>query len=818
VSRSAEELLEFGRLKDIVGGFTTCAPGGRAIQALAPQQDSIALDCEFAFVSEAVGWLRGGAELGFGTLADPEPWLARLGIPGSVLSSAELLDAASLAETVTIVRQTFREDTQKFPLLAERAASLPDFRPLASAIRRAVLPNGEISDDASPQLKRIRASLAQSREKIRRSLEAILRTRGEASGEKRGEDYVTLRNDRFVIPVRAAERRGVPGVVHGASATGQTIFVEPLETIDLNNRLVQLGEDETVEIARILEELSQLLRSSWAPLEAAAAAMAHLDSIFARARFAREFDCVAPKFAAANLLRLEAARNPVLEAALRPKARKSVPLTLSLGGEGEDSGRAGTVMVISGPNTGGKTVALKTAGLAALSAQSGIPVAAERAELPIFDRVLADIGDEQSIAADLSTFSAHILNLKSMLEAATERSLILVDEMGTGTAPEEGAALAVALLEEFRARRALTLATTHHDRLKSYASTTPGIVNAAMEFDEVNLRPTYRLLVGVPGTSSGIEIARRLGLPAPVVDRALASLAPESREARDLIVYLHRSRDEMEGVKQQAREELAQLQADRLALQTEWVERQKARIAELERNFLATEKRLESEVARFTAEIKERAARAQVEKQAGRRMAKIVSEAREAADAAVVETLSASQPDLGVTIEGAGKPVAPEQLSAGQRIVIKGLKQAVVFRRHDGRTAEIEAGPMRMKIPLADIIGIESDAKSAKPGAAPEAARSRGITVHAQPSDEPVAGEINVIGCTVEEATGRVDKFLDEAALGGKPSVRIIHGHGTGALRRGLAEFLSAHPLVERIRAEAEDRGGTAITIAELKS
>lgn len=817
MSHSAEELLEFGRLKDIVGGFTTCAPGGRAIQALAPQQDAVALDCEFALVSQAVSWLRGGAELGFGSLADPEAWLARLGIPGSVLSSAELLDAASLAETVTIVRQTFRDDATKFPLLAERAASLPDFRPLASAIHRAVLPNGEISDDASPQLKRIRASLAQSREKIRRSLEAILRARGETSGEKRGEDYVTLRNDRFVIPVRAAERRAVPGVVHAASATGQTIFVEPLETIDLNNRLVQLGEDETVEIARILDELSQLLRSSLAPLDAAAAAMAHFDSIFARARFAREFDCVAPKFAAANLLRLEAARNPVLEAALRPKARKSVPLTLTLGGENDDSSRAGTVMVISGPNTGGKTVALKTAGLAALSAQSGIPVAAERAELPIFDRVLADIGDEQSIAADLSTFSAHILNLKSMLEAATERSLILVDEMGTGTAPEEGAALAVALLEEFRSRRALTLATTHHDRLKSYASTTPGIVNAAMEFDEVNLRPTYRLLVGVPGTSSGIEIARRLGLPAPVVDRALASLAPESREARDLIVYLHRSRDEMEGMKQQARDELAQLQADRRALQTEWVERQKARIAELEKNFLATEKRLESEVARFTAEIKERATRAQIEKQAGRRMGKIVSEAREAADAAVVETLAASQPDLGVAIEGAGKPIAPEQLSAGQRITVKGFKQAVVFRRHDGRTAEIEAGPMRMKIPLADIIGIESDAKSAKPGAAAgAAARPRGITVHAQPSDEPAAGEINVIGCTVEEATGRVDKFLDEAALAGKPSVRIIHGHGTGALRRGLAEFLSAHPLVERIHAEAEDRGGTAVTVAEL--
>jgi len=282
-----------------------------------------------------------------------------------------------------------------------------------------------------------------------------------------------------------------------------------------------------------------------------------------------------------------------------------------------------------------------------------------------------------------------------------------------------------------------------------------------------------------------------------------------------LITYLHRSREETEELTRQAREELAQLQSDRRALQTEWIERQKARIAELEKNFLATQKRFESEVARLSADIKDRALRAQIEKQSGRRMGKIASEARAAADAAIVETLAASQADLGVGIESTGKPVAPDQLSAGQRIVVKGFRQPVVFRRHDGRTAEVEAGPLRVKIALADIIGIEGDAK---PGSVAEAGRARGITVHAQPSDEPAAEEINVIGCTVEEATGRVDKFLDESALAGKPSVRIIHGHGTGALRRGLADFLSAHPLVERIRAEAEDRGGTAITVAELKS
>jgi DNA mismatch repair protein MutS2 len=804
VSRPAEELLEFDRLKEIVGGETTCALGSRAIHELAPQQDAAALEAEFRVLQEAIAYLRAGSEIGFGALADPEAWIARLAVPGAVLSPAELLDVVSLAEVAGGAKQTFKSEAAKYPLLGERASSLGDFRLLSQAIRRAVMPNGEISDDASPQLKRIRANVLQAREKIKRSLEGILRARGEPSGE----DYITLRNDRFVIPVRASERKGVPGVVHGASGTGQTMFVEPLETIDLNNRLVQLAEDETAEIARILEELTERVRAANAPLGAASAEIGHLDSIFGRARFARKFDCTVPQFSSGNSLRLEVARNPVLEATLWRHGRKAVPLSLALGGDE-------TVMVVSGPNTGGKTVSLKTVGLAALSAQSGIPVAADVAELPIFDKVLVDIGDEQSIAADLSTFSAHMLNLKSMLEVATDKSLILVDEMGTGTAPEEGAALAVALLEEFRGRRALTFATTHHDRLKAYASTTPGIVNAAMEFDEENLRPTYKLLVGVPGTSSGIEIARRLGLPERVVEHARASLSLESREARDLIAYLHRSRDEIEQVRSQTRDELAQLQAERRELQTEWVERQKKRIAELEKSFRETQKRLESELERVTQEVKDRSLRAQLEKQGGRRLAKIGAEARAETDAAIVQTLAASQADLGMTARALETPVSPELLSAGLRVRVKTFKQAVIFRRHDGRTAEVEAGPLRMKVPLAEIIGIESEQVAKSDGAV---AKRPGITVRAQPSDEPAGGEINVIGCTVEEASGRVDKFLDEAALAGKPSVRIIHGHGTGALRRGLAEFLAAHPLVEGIHPEAEDRGGTAITVVELQS
>ena len=800
MSRSAEELLEFGRLREIVARYSTCGPGHRAIDQLAPSTDADALRSAFELVREAIAYLRSGAELGFGGLADPADWLARLAMPASSLSAAEILDAASLMDTSTSLKQALRGEAPKYPRLAERAASLADFRSLAAEIRRAILPNGEISDNASPALKRIRATIAQSRENVQRSLEKLLRARENDSHE----DYVTLRNDRFVIPVRSADRRVIPGVVHGASATGQTLFIEPLETIELNNRLVQLAEDEAVEIARILLEFTERLRADRGSLEFAAATIADLDSVFARARYAREFDATIPEFSEGNHLRLDAVRNPVLEDNLRRKERAVVPMSLELGGDE-------TVMVISGPNTGGKTVALKNVGLAALAGQSGIPIPAQRAELPLFDCVLADIGDEQSISADLSTFSAHMLNLKSMLERATDRTLVLVDEMGTGTAPEEGAALAVALLEEFRARRSLTLATTHHDRLKSYASTTPGIVNAAVEFDEENLRPTYRLLTGVPGVSSGIQIAGRLGLPEHIVEHARAGLSPETREARELIAYLHRSRDEMEQMQRQAKDELRQLEADRRALQTDWVERQRKRILELEKQFAATTKKFETEVARLTAEISDRKFRAQAEKFGARRMAKIESDARSDADAAVLETLSASQADLGATLE-VPKPVAPERLADGMRIRVRGMKEPVILRRHDPSFAEIQAGPMRMKIPLADILGIEAET-SGPDGAAP----ARTITVHSTRADEPSALEINVIGSTVEEASCRVDKFLDAAALENLPSVRIIHGHGTGALRRGLAEFLSAHPLVGKFYAEAEDRGGTAITIVDLK-
>jgi len=800
--RIAQDVLEFNNLRELLRGRTTSAPGRRFVDSLQPSSDRTALEHTFAQIREGREWLRASRELGFGGLADPQKWLEQIEGPGAILAAGDLLDAASLLETAGWLRQQFREEATAFPLLAARAASLADFRDPLAAIRRSILPNGDISDDASPALRRIRASITQTRDSIQKSLKQILRARSADASE----DYVTVRNDRFVIPVRAENRRSVPGIVHGASGTGQTVFLEPFETVEANNQLVQLAEDEAAEITRILQELTERLQLMRGPLLAAAETIAQIDSVFARARFARDFDAAMPEFAFTNELRLEAARHPVLEDKLRRENRAIVPITFSLSGEER-------VLVISGPNTGGKTVALKTTGLAVLSAQSGIPVAAQRVVLPLFDRVLVDIGDEQSIAADLSTFSAHMLNLKTMLDAATPQSLVLVDEMGTGTAPEEGAALAVALLDEFRAKHCIVLATTHHDRLKTYASTTPGVVNAAVEFDDVNLRPTFRLMVGVPGGSSGIAIAQRLGLAKSIIDHARSLLAPESREAADLIANLHRSRDELDRLQQQMTAERHALEEERRKLRTEWVERQQKRIKELEEKFAEMQKRFDENVARVIEATKERELRAQLEKSARRKMQDVRGEAREELNAAVVQTLSESQADLGTF--AAIEAVSPERLQPGARIRLRGFNKPVIFRRLDGSSAEIEAGPLRMKVAVDEITGIEQPVAGTQTGVAAGFGAARSSV--SAPVRDGAAEEINVIGSTVEEATERVDKFLDDAALAHLPRVRIIHGHGTGALRKGLSTFLNTHPLVQRHAFEADDRGGKAITVVELR-
>ena len=799
MSRRAEEILEFDKLRELLRGRSTCAPGKRALDALGFSQDREKLERGFALTREAREWLRAGKELGFGALSDPEGWLAKMEGQGTVLEIADFLDAVSLLETAHWLRQQFRDFEDKFPLLAARAESVIDFRDVLALIRRAILPTGEVSDEASPELRKIRASILQTRDSIQKSLKQILHARNAAAGE----DYVTLRNDRFVIPVRSEHRRSVQGIVHGASGTGQTVFVEPFETVEANNQLVQLAEEEAAEVFRILRGLTERLRMVYGPLLAAVETIAGLDGTFARGRFARDFDAAIPEFSGGAELEFVALRHPVLEDKLRKENRPIVPMTLALGGDQK-------VLVISGPNTGGKTVALKSTGIAALSAQCGIPVTAQKAKLPLFDHLLVDIGDEQSIAADLSTFSSHMLNLRAILNAATAKSLVLVDEMGTGTAPEEGAALAVALLDELKTKNCFVLATTHHDRLKTYAATSSGVVNAAVEFDEVNLRPTYRLTVGVPGGSSGIAIAQRLGLSPRIIERARELMDPESLEAADLIAYLHRTRDELDRMQAQMTQERHTLEDERKKLRTEWVERQQRRIRELEAQFAEMQKRFEQNVTNVVEGVKERELRAQLEKTSRRKLQEVRGSAKEDLNVAIVQTISESQADLGVSNTEL-QPVAADALQAGAKIRVKGFAKPLIFRRLDGNSAEVEAGPLRMKVALDEITGVES-------APAARAAASSGVSVKSAARESSTVNEINVIGLTVEQATELVDKFLDDAALAHLTQVRIIHGHGTGALRKGLAAFLKIHPLVVKQAFESEEHGGKAITLVELRS
>ncbi|MGH9357075.1 MAG: endonuclease MutS2, partial [Terriglobia bacterium] len=441
-----------------------------------------------------------------GGLADPREILERIRIEGVSCSTAEILLLTELARTAGGWRDLFADT----PLtgLQRMAQRLPDLRDLISELGGKILPDGSVDSSASPALGAIRHSIERLERELHAALEKLLRRFGH--DEALQEELITLRNGRFVLPVRAEKRRTVQGIVHGVSSSGASVYVEPLETVPLNNDLIELEERETAEVRRILAEFTRKLRGHRDDLLAATATLSELDLAFAKAEFARQRNACLPELCETWELRLEEARHPLLEQTLREAGRQAVPLDIKLTSPH-------TMMVISGPNTGGKTVAIKTAGIAALMAQAALPVLAREASLPVFERVLADIGDQQSISQSLSTFSAHIRNIQLMVGATAGRDLVLLDEIGGSTDPQEGAALAVAILERFRQQGCIVLVSTHLSRLKAYAAETREAMNAAMDFDEATLAPTYRIFSGLPGKSSGIDIAQRLGLDGAII-------------------------------------------------------------------------------------------------------------------------------------------------------------------------------------------------------------------------------------------------------------------------------------------------------------
>src|SRR5437762_1686338 len=482
------DALEYYRLKELLGRYVSTVAAHHALDELEPMLDEEKLDAEHEVTAEAMQYLR-EYRVPFNDIALLPQALDKLQATGAVLEVVEIEAIQSFLSHTEGLRLRWREEREKFPKLAQTAQRLPDLRDLSKHLARAIQ-NGEVDENYSPELRRIRRALAAARSRLTEKLESILRSPAYSSQIQ--DQLVTIRNGRFVIPVRTEQKRSMEGIVHGSSSSGATVFMEPLAVLEMNNELVRLQDDEHAEIARILAELTDLIQASAGPIEFARLLSAYLELVFAKARFGREFDCVRPQFSRGSLLSLIKARHPLLEDNLRREKASMAPASLDM-----DANRR--ILVISGPNAGGKTIELKTNGLLALMAQSGIPVPADEATLPIFDRVLADIGDQQSITNHLSTFSAHVLAIKSMLESATARSLILLDEIGGSTEPGEGAALALAVLEQFREIGALTIATTHYNRLKIYAETTQGVANAAMEFSEITLEPTYRLIHGLAG-------------------------------------------------------------------------------------------------------------------------------------------------------------------------------------------------------------------------------------------------------------------------------------------------------------------------------
>jgi DNA mismatch repair protein MutS2 len=740
-----------------------------------------------------------GPELRFGGLRDVRTAVARLHVENAALEAADLYDLLEVLDRSQELKRKLETGLADRPRLAAKAELIGDFHAVLRELSGKILPKGELADNASPALNRIRRQIEQQRVEVERSLDRFVKKLS-AEGILQDE-YVTIRNGRLVVPVKTGWKRRVEGVIHSASGTGQTVFVEPLETIENNNRLVKLLEEEQREIFQILLEMTGVLRPRAAEVEMAVGLIADLDLLFAKAHFGREFRCAIPVFADGGAARfsLRGARHPLLEDVLRPKGARPVALTLTLDAERR-------VVVISGPNAGGKTVVLKTAGLLALMARSGLPVPADEAEIPWFDEVLADIGDAQSITESLSTFSAHLTQIRSMMDRATGASLVLLDELGAATDPQEGGALGIALIDYFLERGAMMIVSTHLPAIKVYGANAPRVTNAAVGFDVETLSPTYRLSVGLPGQSAGLAIAARLGLPETILERARGALESQEEEAA---VYLER-----------LRMQLAEIEESRQAVLREerrWKELQRELEREskqqLEKRVAEMERRVAKEVARFEAqgrEILEKLAEADVATPRSERIAerKISSIGRElkqevAAAAAVARGLVAQPAAIA--------DVAPVE---GASVRLRTMKMTgQITRRLGDDLWEVQVGQLKVKAGGDDFSEVIAPDQSAK---APAALPSR-VSFQGAVQSVAALSEINLIGRTADEARDEVDKLLDNAVLAEVGRIRVIHGHGMHVLRRALWQMFATHPHVAKYYQAEQTEGGAGATIVEVR-
>ncbi len=834
---SSARVLEFESLRELLRGYASSPLGQARIASLAPSTDRDWIARQQQLTSEIREFRRVGGRFDFFGLEDVRTRVQKSRIAGAALETTEIRDIIAVVDRAAEWREISLHPPasmrSEWRTVAELSRGVADFAQFLKSFRNKIQPDGTLEDSASPQLARIRRDMEKQRRSIQDSLRGYLRRLADDGAVQ--DELITIRGERFVIPVKTEQKRRVQGVVHGASSSGQTVFVEPLETIEQNNELVRLLEEELVEIHRILVEMSQQIGERSIEIMAAVEVLTELELQFAKARFAEDYNCVAVQLSgdainqepcgdsrplepalseaegsgASNArLLLHNARHPLLERNLRLKNLTVVPVTVELEGDRRQ-------FIITGPNTGGKTVTLKTVGLLALMAQSGIPVPADRAEIPIFDAVLADIGDYQSIEQNLSTFSAHVTNIDFISRTATANSLVLLDELGSATDPEEGAALAVAIAEYFARIGCMTVISTHHTSLKVYAANTQGVVNASVGFDEATLQPTYELKVGFPGASAGINIAKRLGLNPEIIGSARARLGTQARDVGEFLDRLHAQLREAEAERLRLKTREQELEKEKTHLAVEGKKDQQAKVRELEKKLESVLRDFEYHAREAINVIQDRASAQKLSKDAERRVAKLRREFREQFDSTVVaHSTGADQGDPNA------QPQIVKLVYEGDTVKLKSTgRPARVERKIDDQYFEVQMGAMKMKIARDDIAEVlNSPGTAVRAADTPvKAAHARGISVSLENEGANVPSEINVIGRTVDDATREVERFVDRAFLAGLPRVRVVHGSGMGILRKALRQSLQQHPHVESVAEPPQNEGGGGATVVELR-
>lgn len=804
------EVLEFNAVLGMLRAYLSSSLTLPLLQQVRPGLALDEIKRQYALLQEARSYLDGASRPRLSHLTDPRSILEKASVEGATCEALEILTVVQVASAAMDWRSLF--DRTPFGALNALARSLPDVREVVAAIDGKILPDGTLDSSASPALARIRRQLEKLRHELTTTLERMVRRLSQ--DQVLQDAVVAIRNDRYVLPVRASEKSRVAGIIHGASASGASVYLEPVETVPLNNERAELQDHELGEIRRILGGWTALLGSHRASLEAATHILAELDLAFAKGEFARDYQACIPEFTGLKELRVEQVKHPLLEKTLRAQGRSAVPLTLELA-------PPHTLMVVSGPNTGGKTAALKTVGAAVLMAQAALPVLAREARLPVFARVLADIGDQQSLEHSLSTFSAHIRTIQEMIECAGEDDLVLLDEIGGSTDPQEGAALAVAIVDYFRRKGSITLVSTHYSRLKAYAADTSEALNAAMDFDEATLAPTYRLLTGLPGKSSGLDIAQRLGLAGEVVSQARALLDPLEAETAAFVAALHEKQGALEAESAALERRRITLESEHRRLEAEAESARRAKLAELDRRLEESVRQLRANWQSALDDVRKQMAAAQAEqaaKRLERQAVRLERATREDWNTQVLESMGAPESADQPGIEGApavGDLVKLPDFTAPAR-VLQLLPSGQV---------EVEAGRLRMKVATSEVRLL---ARGVGGNAAPLLAKLSAPTMRqvAQPKPRSVGeeeettaatAEINVIGKTAEEARELVDEFFDQAYVNGRFRLRIVHGHGKGILRRTLHEMFTRHPHVDRYYAAAPREGGSGATIVELK-